>query len=70
MAVELGARLIEAVLKEAGDERLVVGQGDEAVADVAGSRDVVGGADAPRAAAIVGDGDNGGERDVVPLETA
>ena len=70
VAVELRAGFAEAVLKQPGDERFVVGQRDETVPNIAGRGDVVVAANPARAAAVVGDGDDRRDRDVVPLQTA
>ncbi len=51
----------EAVLEEAGEEGFVLGEGDEAVADVAGGKHLEVFAETTRGAAVVGDGDDGGE---------
>ncbi len=51
----------EAVLEELREEVLVLGEGDEAVADVAGGKHVEVFAETAGGAAVVGDGDDGGE---------
>ncbi len=51
----------EAVLEEAGDEPLVLGERDHAVAEVAGGKHFEVLAEATAGAAVVGDGDNSGE---------
>jgi hypothetical protein len=51
----------EAVLEELGEEVLILGEGDEAVAEVAGGEHVEALAEAAGGAAVVGDGDDGGE---------
>ena len=53
--------LVEAVAEKAGDEALVFGEGDHAVAEVAGGQHVEVAAQASAGAAIVGDGDDGGQ---------
>ena len=60
-AVAFEVAVGEAVLEEAGEEVFVLGEGDEAVADVAGGKHVEVFAEAARGAAVVGDGDDGGE---------
>jgi hypothetical protein len=59
--VALQVTVGEAVLEEAGEESFVLGESDEAVADVAGGKHVEVFAEAAGGAAVVGDGDNGGE---------
>jgi len=51
----------EAVLEELGEKMLVLGEGDEAVAEVAGRRQMQVFAETARRATVVGDGDDGGE---------
>jgi hypothetical protein len=51
----------EAVLEETREEVLVFGEGDETGADIAGRREVKVFAEAAGGAAVVGDGDDGGE---------
>ena len=51
----------EAVLEEAAEQGFVFGEGDHAVADVAGREDAVFAAQAAGGAAVVGDGDDGDE---------
>ena len=51
----------EAVLEEAGEEGFVLGEGDEAVADVAGGQHLEVFAEAAGGTAVVGDGDDGRE---------
>ena len=70
VAVELGPGLAEPVLEESRDEGFVVGQRDETVADVPWRGNVVGGADLAGAPPVIGHGDDRGDRDVVPLQTA
>ena len=53
--------LIEAVLKEPGEEMLVFGERDHAVADVAWGKHLEVFAEAAGGSAIVADGDDGGE---------
>ena len=60
-AVTFEVAVREAVLEELGEEVFVLGEGDEAVADVAGGKHVEVFAQATRRAAVVGDGDDGGE---------
>jgi hypothetical protein len=59
VAVELA--LVEAVLEEAGEEVLVFGESDHAVADIAGRKHLEVFAEAAGGASVVGDGDHGGE---------
>ena len=59
MAVEITLR--EAVLEELGEEMLILGESDEAVADVAGREHVEIFAKTSGGAAVIGDGDDGGE---------
>ena len=59
VAFEVALR--EAVLEETGEEMLVFGERDHAVADVAGGEHVEVFAEAAGGAAVVGDGDDGGE---------
>ena len=70
VAIQFRSGLTEAILEEAGDERFVVGQGDQTVADVPGRRDVVGATDLASAAAVIGDGNNRREIEVVELQAA
>ena len=60
-AVALEVALVEAVLEEPGEQVLVFGEGDHAVADVAGGKHLEVFAEAAGGAAVVGDGDDGGE---------
>src|SRR5208283_1349813 len=60
-AVALEAAMLEAVLEEAGEQELVLGERDHAVADVAGREHVELFAEAAGGATVVGDGDDGGE---------
>ena len=60
-AVAFELALLEAELEEFGEQVLVLGEGDHAVADVAGGQHVEVGAEAAGGAAVVGDGDDGGE---------
>ena len=60
--------VLEAVLEEAVEEALGVAERDQAVADVAGRQDAEVGAEAARAAAVVGDGDDSGELAAEGLE--
>ena len=53
--------LLEAVLEEAGEEVLVFGESDHAVADVAGGKHFEVFAEAAGGASVVGNGDYGGE---------
>src|SRR6185437_2184013 len=53
--------LMEAVLEEAGEQVLILGERDHAVADVAGRKDVEVFAQASGGAAVVRDGDDGCE---------
>ncbi len=70
-AVALEAAVVgEAVLEQAAHDRLVVGQGHEAVAQVARRRHAHVAAQQPRAAAVVGHRHHGGEVAGVRLETA
>ena len=69
MPVKLGA-LPEAVLEEAGHQRLGVRQRDDAVAEVAGRQDAELAAEAAGAAAVVGDGHDGRDVGGVVLEAA
>src|SRR3954471_12045793 len=59
--VKLGTCLIEAILKEAGHKRFVVGESDQAVANVARGGDVIRAANLAGAAAVVGDSDDSSE---------
>ncbi len=52
---------VEAILKEAAEKSFVLRKGDHAVADVAGRQDTIFAAQAAGAAAVIGDGDDGGE---------
>jgi len=70
MASQLRSFLVEPVLEQPADERLRVGQRDDAVANVAGRRDVELLADAPSAATVVGNGDDRRNADLVSLEAA
>ena len=69
VVVEPGAGR-EAVLHELGHERLGVGQGGDAVADVPGRRDPELLAQAAAAAPVVGQGDDGGDVGRVALQAA
>ena len=60
-AVAAELALLEAVLEELGEEVLVFGEGDHAVAEVAGGEHVEVFAETAGGAAVVGDGDDGGE---------
>ena len=60
-AVAVEVALGEAVLEKAGEEVFVFGERDEAVAQVAGGKHVEVFAEAAGGAAVVGDGDDGGE---------
>ena len=60
-AVAFEVALREAVLEELGEQVLVLGERDHAVADVAGGKHVEVFAQAAGGAAVVGDGDDGGE---------
>ena len=53
--------LFEAKLKEFREEMFVFGEGDHAVADVAGREHLEVVAEAAGGASVVGDGDDGGE---------
>ena len=55
------AASVKAVLKETAKKGFVLAEGDHAVADVAGREDAIFAAEAAGAAAVVGDGDDGGE---------
>ena len=71
MAGDAVAGLVaEAVLEELRDEVLGVGESGDAVADVAGRDDVEVAAQLAAGAAVVGDGDDGGEVAGVALEAA
>ena len=70
VAVELRSDAVEAVLEEPGDQGLVVGERDQTVADIAWSGNIVGGADLAGTAAVVGNGHDRGDVEVVPLEAA
>jgi hypothetical protein len=52
---------VKAVLKEAAEKGFVLAESDHAVADVAGWEDAIFAAQAAGTAAVVGDGDDGGE---------
>ena len=69
-AVPLEAAVGEAVLEQAAHERLVVGERDEAVADVAGGRHPQVAPQAAGAAAVVGHRDHGGDVAGVLLQAA
>jgi len=60
VAAEAASRL-EAILEETAEEGFVFGKRDHAVANVAGRKDAIFAAQASGAAAVVGDGDDGGE---------
>ncbi len=60
-AVTFEVALGEAVLEELGEEGFVLGEGDEAVAEVAGGKHFEVFAEAAGGATVVGDGDDGGE---------
>jgi hypothetical protein len=60
----------EAVLEELAEHGLVVREGCQAVADVAGGQDAQVAAQAPGGAAVVGDGDDGGDVARVGLQAA
>jgi hypothetical protein len=60
-AVALQAAVMEAVLEEAGEQELVLGERDHAVADVSGREHVEFFAETAGGAPVVGDGDDGGE---------
>ena len=60
-AVALQVALVEAVLEEAGEQELILGERDHAVADVAGREHVEFFAETAGGATVVGDGDDGGE---------
>jgi hypothetical protein len=53
--------MLEAVLEEAGEQKLVLGERDHAVADVAGREHVEFIAETAGGATVVCDGDDGGE---------
>jgi hypothetical protein len=61
------ASRLEAILEEAAEQGFILRKCDHAVADVAGGEDTVLAAKAARAAAVIGDGDNGGEVGDRPL---
>jgi hypothetical protein len=52
---------MKAILKQAAEKSFVLGQGHHAIADVAGRKDTILAAKAPRAAAVIGNGNDGGE---------
>jgi hypothetical protein len=52
---------LKAILEEAAHQGFVLGEGDHAVADVAGREHAIFAAQATRATAVVGDGDDGGQ---------
>jgi len=58
---------LEAILEEAAEQGFILRKRDHAVADVAGREDTVLAAKAAGAAAVIGDGDNGGEVSDRPL---
>jgi hypothetical protein len=60
MAAQAAASL-KAILKEASEEGFVLGQGDHAIANIAGRKDAVFAAQPAGAAAVIGYGDDGGE---------
>ena len=57
----LQVAVVEAVLEELGEQQLVLGESDHAVADVSGRKHVEFFAETAGGATIVGDGDDGGE---------
>ena len=61
------ASRLEAILEEAAEQGFILGKCDHAVADIAGREDAVLAAKAAGAAAVIGDGDNGGEVGDRPL---
>jgi len=52
---------MKTVLKQASQQCLILRQRDHAIADIAGGRDAVFTPQAPRASAVIGYGDDGGE---------
>ena len=52
---------VKAILEEAAEESFVLAESDHAIADVAGRKDAIFAAQAAGTAAVVGDGDDGGE---------
>ena len=52
---------VKAILKEAAEQGFVFGERDHAVANVAGRKNAIFAAQAAGAAAVIGDGDDGGE---------
>src|SRR5437870_12093928 len=57
------AAVLEPVLEQAREQRLIFGERDHAVADVSGREHIELAAEAARAAAVVGDGDDGSHVD-------
>ena len=55
------AASVEAILEEAAEKCFILAESDHAVADVAGRQDAIFATQAAGAAAVVGDGDDGGE---------
>ena len=60
-AVAFEVAVVEAVLEEAGEQELVLGERDHAVADVSGREHVEFFAETAGGATVVGDGDDGGK---------
>lgn len=54
---------VETILEELGEEGFVLGESDHAVADIAGREHAVFPTQAARAAAVIGNGNDGGEID-------
>jgi hypothetical protein len=54
---------VETVLEKLGEQGFVFGEGDQAVADVAGREHAIFAAEATGAATVIGNGDNGGQID-------
>ena len=68
MALQSAA--LEAVLEELGHERLRLRESGDALADIAGGKDAELAPERAGAAAVIGDGDDGGEVGGVELESA
>ena len=60
-AVAFEVAMLKAILKEFGEQMLILGEGDHAVAHIAGREHLEVFAQTAGGAAVVGDGDDGGE---------
>ena len=65
MTFELGTFLIKPIVEELADGRFGIGERDQAVPDIARGGNIEVLADAAGAAAIVGDGHDRGDADIV-----